>query len=123
VVGLRVGVVPALTVLGIGIVAQVLYVRWFPRMSKWMGYGSVADTAAKPAAIQARLPRVTLYTANVRPFCPHHQATSGGAAAAMRGSIRAVSARLPLASQRNPRYQKQPLVVPRSRPAPTQAQG
>jgi predicted acyltransferase len=31
-----------------------------------------------------------------------------------------VSARLPLASQRNPRYQKPPRVVPRSRPAQAQ---
>jgi hypothetical protein len=35
-------------------------------------------------------------------------------------SIRAVSARLPLASQRNLRYQKPPRVVPRPRPAQTQ---
>jgi glutaredoxin len=70
VVGLRVGVVTAVVVLAIGIAGQVLYLRWFPRMSPWMGYGSVADTPADVNAIPARVPRVTLYTANVCPFCP-----------------------------------------------------
>ena len=36
-----------------------------------MGYGSVADVPARPAPEPAgQLPRVTLYTANVCPFCP-----------------------------------------------------
>lgn len=70
VVWLRVGAAAALAALGIGIVGQVLYLRWFPAMSKWMGYGSVADSPAGVAAIPARVPRVTLYTANVCPFCP-----------------------------------------------------
>jgi glutaredoxin len=70
VVGLRVGLVPALAVLGLGIVGQVLYLRWFPHISRWVGYGSVIDTPADPAPISASLPHVTLYTANVCPFCP-----------------------------------------------------
>ena len=69
-VGLRAGLVPGLAVLGVGVVAQVLYLRWFPHISRWLGYGSVADTPADPASIPAKLPRVTLYTANVCPFCP-----------------------------------------------------
>ena len=70
VVALRVGIVAAVAVLVVGIVGQVAYLRWFPHMSRWMGYGSVADTPADSAAIAAPLPRVTLYTANVCPFCP-----------------------------------------------------
>ena len=70
VVALRAGVIAGVFVLGVGIVAQVLYVRWFPSLSRWMGYGSVADTPA--SSIPAPLPptSVTLYTANVCPFCP-----------------------------------------------------
>jgi len=70
VVGLRVGLVGAFVVLLVGIMAQVLYVRWFPSISRWLGYGSVADTPANPTTMPAHLPRVTLYTANVCPFCP-----------------------------------------------------
>ncbi len=70
VTGLRLGIVAAIFVLAAGITAQVLYLRWFPRISRWLGYGSVADSPAPPAALQAQLPRVTLYSANVCPFCP-----------------------------------------------------
>lgn len=70
VVGLRAGVVAGLAILMVGIVAQMLYVRWFPRISPWLGYGSVADTAPEPIPATTHLPRVTLYTANVCPFCP-----------------------------------------------------
>jgi len=70
VAGLRVGLVAALFILAVAIVGQVLYLRWFPYISRWIGYGSVADTPADPAAMAGPLPRVTLYTANVCPFCP-----------------------------------------------------
>ena len=70
VVGLRAGLVAALLVFAIGVLAQVLYVRWFPYLSGWMGYGSVQDTPAGSAAIEAPLPKVTLYTASACPFCP-----------------------------------------------------
>lgn len=70
VVGVRVGLAAALAVLGVGIVAQVLYIRWFPYISRWMGYGSVADSPADPVPMPPMLPHVTLYTANVCPFCP-----------------------------------------------------
>jgi len=70
-VGTRFGLAAAGAVLLTGIVGQILYVRWFPRISRWLGYGSVADVAAPPSSGQeSRLPRVTLYTANVCPFCP-----------------------------------------------------
>jgi len=69
-VGLRVGVVAGLAVLAVGVVGQVLYVRWFPSMSRSMGYGSVADTPAAAVPNDAALPTATLYTASVCPFCP-----------------------------------------------------
>ena len=70
VMGLRLGILAAIFVLAAGITAQVLYLRWFPRISRWLGYGSVADSPAGPAAMPPHPPRVTLYTANVCPFCP-----------------------------------------------------
>ena len=70
VVGLRLGLVPAFLVLGVGIAGQVLYIRWFPRISRFMGYGSVADIPVQPTSLPSSLPRVTLYTASVCPFCP-----------------------------------------------------
>jgi glutaredoxin len=70
VVGVRAGFGVALAVLGVGIVAQVLYLRWFPYISRWIGYGSVADVPAAASPSVAHLPKVTLYTANVCPFCP-----------------------------------------------------
>ncbi len=70
VVGLRAGWLGAIVVLLVGVIAQVLYVRWFAHVSRWLGYGSVADAAADPASLAALPPRVTLYSASVCPFCP-----------------------------------------------------
>lgn len=70
-VAVRAGWLAAVFVLAVGVVGQIAYIRWFPSLSPWLGYGSVADVAAP--ALPARpnaLPRVTLYTANVCPFCP-----------------------------------------------------
>lgn len=69
-VGIRSGIAAGILVLIVGAAAQVLYVRHFPRLSRWMGYGSVADMPADAASIPARGARVRLYTANVCPFCP-----------------------------------------------------
>ena len=70
VVGFRLGVLAGLAVLVMGVVWQVLYVRWFPRLSRSMGYGAVTDTPAPAVPTGGTLPGVTLYTANVCPFCP-----------------------------------------------------
>jgi glutaredoxin len=71
VVGVRVGWAAAGAVLLIGVVGQMLYIRWFPYVSRWVGYGSVDDVPAGPASMSVgQFPRVTLYTANVCPFCP-----------------------------------------------------
>jgi glutaredoxin len=69
-VGLRTGVVAGVLVLMVGVVGQVLYVRWFPKISRSLGYGSVADSPVAAVPTSATLPGVTLYTANVCPFCP-----------------------------------------------------
>jgi glutaredoxin len=69
-VGYRTGMVVGLVVLAVGVVGQVLYVRWFPNISRLMGYGSVADTPTAAVPTSGPLPGVTLYTANVCPFCP-----------------------------------------------------
>ena len=70
VVGFRAGLGVALAVLGVGILAKMLYLRWFPYISRWVGYGSVADVPAAAGLTAAHPPHVTLYTANVCPFCP-----------------------------------------------------
>lgn len=58
-------------VLLVGILAQVLYVRFFPRLSQVLGYGSVEDVKAETGAGTAMDgSKVTLYRASVCPFCP-----------------------------------------------------
>ena len=66
----RLGWVAAVFVLAVGVVGQILYIRWFPRLSTSLGYGSVGDVAAPAQAPPTPGMRVTLYTANVCPFCP-----------------------------------------------------
>ena len=68
--GVPLGLMAAVAVLLVGIIGQVLYLRWFPHVSRWAGYGSVADTPVDPTLVLEQLPRVTFYTANVCPFCP-----------------------------------------------------
>lgn len=70
VVGYKFGAAAGLVVLAVGVIGQLLYVRWFPRMSRAMGYGSVADTPAASVPASGTAADVTLYTANVCPFCP-----------------------------------------------------
>lgn len=54
-----------------GVFAQYLYILIFPRVSHWLGYGSVADEPAPaPPVARTSVSKVTLYTANVCPFCP-----------------------------------------------------
>lgn len=57
-------------VLLVGVLAQITYVRAFPRVARWIGYGSVEDVPAEPGKRSAAASKVTLYTANVCPFCP-----------------------------------------------------
>lgn len=68
-VGLRTGVAGGLAVLVVGILAQVLYVRWLPHVSRSMRYRSVAETPASVTPAGGSLPDVTLYTASICPFC------------------------------------------------------
>lgn len=45
-----------------------LYVRGFPRISEFLGYGRVDDVAAGP--VQGGAGKVTMYGAAACPFCP-----------------------------------------------------
>ena len=69
-VGVRAGWIAAVVVLAAGIAGQIVYLRCFPALSRVMGYGSVADVPADSVAAPAGRVQVTLYTANVCPFCP-----------------------------------------------------
>jgi len=57
-------------VLAVGILAQVVYVREFTRLSRLLGYGSMDDESAGPLPRSEVQRRVIFYTANVCPFCP-----------------------------------------------------
>lgn len=70
VLGIKAGWLAGALVLLVTVVAQVAYIRWFPHLSTWLGYGSVADVSAESVPAPTEPPRVTLYTANVCPFCP-----------------------------------------------------
>jgi len=45
-----------------------LYVKYFPRVSRYLGYGSVKDEPGEPT--HKKIKQVTLYTALGCPFCP-----------------------------------------------------
>jgi glutaredoxin len=64
------GWLAAIFVLLVGIVGQMAYIHWFPRISRWIGYGSVKDVPAEHTTENIAAPKVTLYTANGCPFCP-----------------------------------------------------
>ena len=68
--GIYAGWLAGLVVLVAGVFAQIYYIRVFPRVSRWLGYGSVEDVAAESASQPQTASRVTLYTASVCPFCP-----------------------------------------------------
>ena len=69
-IGFSQGWLLACIVVVVGVVAQIVYLRIFPNISKIMGYGSVVDETAKTfSSIQLPI-KVILYTANVCPFCP-----------------------------------------------------
>lgn len=55
--------------LGVLPLGQLGYVRYFPLLSRFLGYGSVQDRPAGALA-PAKPTRVTLYTAFGCPFCP-----------------------------------------------------
>ena len=60
----------AVFILIVGVFAQVFYIKFFPRISKLLGYGSVEDVAIEPTQKTKISSIVTLYTVNVCPFCP-----------------------------------------------------
>lgn len=66
----RAGLAVALLVIAAGAAAQLLYIKWFPAVSRILGYGSVADAPAGQVLPVAGVGPVTLYTASLCPFCP-----------------------------------------------------
>ncbi len=54
----------------VGIFAQVIYIKIFPKISRYLGYGSVEDISDEHPHQPVAFSKVTLYTANVCPFCP-----------------------------------------------------
>ena len=57
-------------VLVAGVVAQIYYIRIFPKVSRALGYGSVEDVPSESSKRTLAASKVMLYTANVCPFCP-----------------------------------------------------
>jgi glutaredoxin len=70
IMGIMQGWLAAVFILIIGVFAQVIYIKVFPKISGWLGYGSVEDVAADSAQKIKVSSKVMLYTANVCPFCP-----------------------------------------------------
>ena len=70
VMGLIQGWWAGVLVLLMGAAGQMYYLKVFPRMSRSLGYGSVEDVTVAPGVQQRTSSHVTLYTANVCPFCP-----------------------------------------------------
>src|SRR5574341_1675057 len=68
--GLKTNWLGGFVVMAVGMVALIAYVYWFPRLSRWVGYGSVADQPAKKTETTFAALTVTIYTASVCPFCP-----------------------------------------------------
>src|SRR5574341_277479 len=68
--GLKTNWLGGFVVMAVGIVAQIAYVYWFPRLSRWVGYGSMADQPVKKTEATFASLTVTLYTASLCPFCP-----------------------------------------------------
>ncbi len=56
-------------VLLVGVIAQILYIKVFPHISRLLGYGSVEDVMVENTPETKTISRVTLYTANFCPFC------------------------------------------------------
>jgi glutaredoxin len=69
-IGLKTNWLGGFVVMAAGIVSQIAYMYWFPRLSRWLGYGSVADQPIRKTEATLAALTVTLYTASVCPFCP-----------------------------------------------------
>jgi glutaredoxin len=70
VAGVFLGWPAAVVVVLAAVLGELAYVRWFPRISTAMGYGSVADVPAEATSAPTVRKQVTLFTASVCPFCP-----------------------------------------------------
>jgi glutaredoxin len=68
--GLYAGWLAGVVVLLVGVFGQIYYIKIFPRVSRWLGYGTVEDVVAESSNQTQTVSKVTLYTASVCPFCP-----------------------------------------------------
>ncbi len=57
-------------VLAVGVAAELIYLRVFPSLSRYLGYGSVADEPAAAGEGTEVARQVVFYSANICPFCP-----------------------------------------------------
>lgn len=70
IMGIMLGWPAAVFMLIVGVFAQIIYIKVFPKISRQLGYGSVEDITADSTQ-KTKVPiKVILYTANVCPFCP-----------------------------------------------------
>ena len=70
IMGIKLGWLAAVFILIVGVFAQIIYIKVFPKISRLLGYGSVEDVAIDSTQ-KIKVPsKVMLYTANVCPFCP-----------------------------------------------------
>jgi len=70
IMAIKQGWVAAVFILIVGVFGQIIYIKVFPKISRWLGYGSVEDVAVNTTQKLKVPAKVILYTANVCPFCP-----------------------------------------------------
>jgi len=70
IMGIKQGWVAAVFILIVGVFGQIIYIKVFPKISRWLGYGSVEDVSVNSTQKLKVPSKVILYTANVCPFCP-----------------------------------------------------
>lgn len=70
IMGIKQGWPAAVFILIVGMFAQIIYIKVFPKISRWLGYSSVEDVAVDSTQKIKVSSKVMLYTANVCPFCP-----------------------------------------------------
>lgn len=70
IMGIILGWLAVVFMLIVGVLTQIIYIKVFPQISRWLGYGSVEDVAVDFTQKVKVQSKVMLYTANVCPFCP-----------------------------------------------------
>ena len=70
IMGIIQGWLAAVFILIVGVFAQIIYIKVFPKISRLLGYGTVEDVIVDSTKKIKVSSKVILYTANVCPFCP-----------------------------------------------------